>query len=128
MSVLQEIISNPNGARFLRADLHIHSFGPRGSHDVYDDQMSPSNIVDLALSEGLKVISITDHNEIGNALSAIEYAKDKPILVVPGIELSTPNGHLLLYAPNVLSLERIRGRLTISDDRKLFALILLRNV
>ena len=38
-----EIISN--GAHFLKADLHIHSYGDGGSYDVDDYQMNPQNIV-----------------------------------------------------------------------------------
>lgn len=51
-----EIISN--GAHFLKADLHIHSYGDGGSYDVDDYQMNPQNIVDTAISKGLSVISI----------------------------------------------------------------------
>ena len=38
MNVADEIVSKSNGARFYRADLHIHSVG--GSHDVKDMAMS----------------------------------------------------------------------------------------
>ena len=55
------------GARFLRADLHIHSYGEFGSYDVKDATMTPEAIVDTAIAKGLKIISITDHNEIFNS-------------------------------------------------------------
>ncbi len=49
-----------NGSQFVRADLHIHSFGfENGSFDVSDSTMTPQNIVDTALNKGLKMISIT---------------------------------------------------------------------
>ncbi|UOY04971.1 PHP domain-containing protein [Muricauda sp. SCSIO 64092] len=70
-----------NGAKFLRADLHIHSYGEFGSYDVKDSTMTPEAIVDTAIEKGLKIISITDHNEIFNANTAINYAKDKEIPV-----------------------------------------------
>ena len=53
------------GALFYKADLHIHSYGEGvGSYDVEDTTNTPSAIVDTAILKGLKVISITDHNEI----------------------------------------------------------------
>ena len=34
MSALDDVLAQPTGARFLRADLHVHSYG--ASHDVRD--------------------------------------------------------------------------------------------
>lgn len=86
-----------NGAHFVKADLHIHSYGNGGSYDVTDSQMNPQNIVNTAIEKGLSVISITDHNAPLNSCVAVQYAEGKNILVIPGVELSTPQGHLLLY-------------------------------
>ena len=107
------------GANFVRADLHIHSFGEDvGSFDVKDEQMTPENIVDTAIEKNLKIISVTDHNVIRNSKRAISYSTGKDILVIPGVELSTPQGHLLIYAPDFEALERFYGKLTISSDKK----------
>ena len=54
-------------AKFLRADMHIHSFGEYASNDVEDVAMTPNAIVDTAIEKGLSIISITDHNEIHNS-------------------------------------------------------------
>lgn len=81
---LADITSIDNGAKFYRADLHIHSFGKYASYDVTDTLMTPQGIIDEALKESIKVISITDHNEIGNIPAALEYAAGKDILVIPG--------------------------------------------
>lgn len=75
-TVCDEIAALPCGARFLRADLHIHSFG--ASHDVKDTSMTPAAIVDTAVSEGLGLIALTDHNEICNVLTALKAADGKP--------------------------------------------------
>jgi DNA repair ATPase RecN len=109
--------ANSVDSRFRRADLHIHSFGPSGSGDVKDSTMTPSAIVTAAESLGLTVISITDHNRIGNVAPAIEAAKGRNVMVVPGVELSTPGGHILVYADSVDALERIYGRLSFNDTR-----------
>ncbi|MEJ1240587.1 AAA family ATPase [Chryseolinea sp. T2] len=110
---LQELLAMSNGARFFRADLHIHSLG--ASHDVKDPTMTPEAIVATATAEGLDVIAITDHNEISNVRSALVAASNSTLLVIPGIELSTPQGHLLCYLPNIDSLEKFFGRLSIVD-------------
>lgn len=107
-----------NGAHFLKADLHIHSYGEGGSYDVDDHQMNPQNIVDTAIAKGLSVISITDHNEVENSCVAVQYAKDKNILVIPGVELSTPQGHLLLYFETIQNLRTFRSQVSITEDRK----------
>lgn len=118
MTVISEIRNESNGAQFRRADLHIHSFGDTGSYDVTDTNMSPENIVDTAITENLQIIAITDHNQIGNISRALKHAEGKPILVVPGVELSTPQGHFLVYFPTLQSIERFYGKLNISSDKK----------
>ncbi|MBB6005347.1 TrlF family AAA-like ATPase [Arcicella rosea] len=115
---LEKIQSLDNGAKFYRADLHIHSFGTYASYDVTDMDMTPQNIIDEAIRENISIISITDHNEIGNIPSAIEYAKDKKILVIPGVELSTSQGHFLVYFETYEKIRSFIGELSISHDKK----------
>ena len=113
MIVIDEIMSQPTGARFFRADLHIHSVD--GSHDVEDAEMTTIAIVKTAEREDLTFVAITDHNEIGGVKSAIEASKLSPVYVIPGIELSTSQGHLLCYLPTLEALHRFHGQLTIVD-------------
>lgn len=115
---LVDIQTIDNGAKFYRADLHIHSFGSYASYDVTDNQMTPKNIIDEAIKEKISIISITDHNEIGNIPAALEYAAGKEILVVPGVELSTSQGHLLVYFETYEKIRSFLGELTISKDKK----------
>ncbi len=107
------------GALFYRADLHIHSYGQDGgSFDVTDTSNTPNAIVDMAIEKGLKLISITDHNEILNSIMALQYAKGKEIFVIPGIEVSTTQGHLLLYFEDSEKLRQFYGTLTFNDESK----------
>ena len=110
---LNEIEKLPNGARFYRCDLHVHSYG--GSHDVHDTTMTPEAIVQTAVQENLAIIAITDHNEINNIQRAIDASMNTLVTVVPGVELSTPQGHLLCYFPNVQALQQFHGRLQFAD-------------
>ncbi|WP_432327982.1 PHP domain-containing protein [Mucilaginibacter sp. P25] len=105
------------GAEFVRADLHIHSFGDHESYDVTDITMTPEAIVDTAISEGLSIIAITDHNEHRNVERAITHASGKNILVIPGIEISTIQGHLLVYFETYQQLKDFCGKLTISAKK-----------
>jgi energy-coupling factor transporter ATP-binding protein EcfA2 len=113
MASIPDIIDLPRGARFVRADLHIHSY--LASHDVKDATATPEAIVATATQEGLKVIAITDHNEIGNVAAAIAAARPMGLFVVPAIELSAPEGHLLSYLPTIEALQRFYGQIEIGD-------------
>jgi histidinol phosphatase-like PHP family hydrolase len=113
MQITDALAAQPAGATFFRADLHIHSYG--ASHDVTDQTMTPDAIVATAAAEHIDVISITDHNDISNVARAIEVATAHNVLVVPGVELSTPQGHLLCYFPSYNNLSRFFARLNIVD-------------
>lgn len=115
---LAELQKIDNGAKFYRADLHIHSFGEYASYDVNDEEMTPQKIIDKAIEENISIISITDHNEIGNIPAALEYAKDKNVLVIPGVELSTSQGHFLVYFETYEKIRSFIGELSISADKK----------
>ena len=63
-------------------DLHVHSNKSDGSY-------SPTQLVDYAIEKGLSAFALTDHDTIDGLSEAIQYALDKPIIVIPGIELSS---------------------------------------
>lgn len=113
MSTLADVEKLSAGAAFHRCDMHIHSWG--GSHDVKDVGMTPQAIVDTAVREKLAIIAVTDHNEITNVRETVAYAAVKGILAVPGVELSTSHGHLLVYMRTVDALTRYYHSLDIVD-------------
>ncbi|WDV44704.1 PHP domain-containing protein [Clostridiaceae bacterium M8S5] len=82
----------------LYYDLHMHSsLSPCGC-----DDMTPNNIVNMACIKELDVIAVTDHNTMLNVPSVIEVAKDKDILVLPGIEVTTKEDiHVLCYFKDI---------------------------
>ncbi len=66
-------------------DLHIHSIlSPCG-----DEDMTPNNIVNMALIKGLDIIAITDHNSCKNIPAIMEVAKKLGIMAIPGMEVQT---------------------------------------
>ena len=79
----------------ILADLHLHT-------TKSDGRLTPTELVNLAVSRGLEVIAITDHDSTEGLEEAFEAAKQYPNLrIIPGIELSTdiPGNevHLLGY-------------------------------
>ena len=63
-------------------DMHVHT-------TASDGQLSPTEVVDYALSKGLCGVAITDHDTIMGLEDAIAYGKLKGVIIIPGIELST---------------------------------------
>ncbi|SHE83128.1 hypothetical protein SAMN02746089_00867 [Caldanaerobius fijiensis DSM 17918] len=80
----------------MYADLHIHTaLSPCAS-----DDMTPNNIVNMALLKGLNAIAITDHNSSLNTRAVIEAARGR-IKVIPGIEVqSKEDVHILCLFKN----------------------------
>ena len=79
----------------VKKDLHLHTY-------YSDGVLSPEEVTDRWASEGYKLIAVTDHDGIEGSLVALEYAADKDITVVPGIEFDSvdPLGrdlHILGY-------------------------------
>lgn len=66
-------------------DLHVHTaLSPCG-----DDDMTPNNIVNMALLKGLDLIAITDHNSCANVEAVIDAGRNKGLMVIPGIEVQS---------------------------------------
>ncbi|MCK5506686.1 MAG: PHP domain-containing protein [Thermodesulfovibrionia bacterium] len=63
-------------------DLHIHS-----THS--DGVLKPAELVDLAESQGLSAIAITDHDTVSGTDEAIQRGHEKGIEVISGIEISS---------------------------------------
>lgn len=64
-------------------DLHIHT-------NCSDGYFSPKEIIDMASNNGVKVMSITDHDTIeAYADDLFDYANSKGIKLIPGVEIST---------------------------------------
>jgi predicted metal-dependent phosphoesterase TrpH len=76
----------------MRFDLHIHSNYSSDSNLTVDD------ILKQAVRAGLDGIAICDHNTVAGSLFAIKRAQEMniPLLVIPGIEVSTTRGHIIV--------------------------------
>lgn len=65
----------------MKYDLHTHT-------TASDGKLSPKELVDYAIEKKLKGIAITDHDTIDGISEALKYAVNKPIKIIPGIEIS----------------------------------------
>ncbi len=78
----------------MKIDLHMHSC-------FSDGRLSPYELIDLTVKHNYDVISITDHDNIDCYDTAIDYAREKGIELIPGVEISTlykgGDLHLLAY-------------------------------
>lgn len=78
----------------MRVDLHIHSaLSPCAS-----DDMTPHNIVNMAKICGLEMISVCDHNTLGQQRVMAEVARKLDMGYVYGVEVqSIEEVHLCIY-------------------------------
>ena len=94
MPTPSEILELQSGAQWLKADLHIHT---PASSDM-DEKWSKSTAADLvaiAIEKGLDLIGITDHNTAAWCDDVRDAASGTSLTVLPGVEISTHQGHLL---------------------------------
>ena len=72
-----------------RADLHIHT-------TVSDGLFTPRQLLEhVARSGSLDVVAITDHDRIDGSLWAYARRNNYPFDIVPGVEVSSAEGHIL---------------------------------
>ena len=65
-----------------KTDLHMHTYFSDGFN-------SPEELLKKAAKEGIKTLSITDHDNVNGIFEAIEFAKKYEIEIIPGVEIST---------------------------------------
>ncbi len=68
---------------WILADLHMHT------HWSHDCSIEVPELLDHAEAEGLGAIAVTDHNVFGGALEAVELARGRDLIVIPGEEVKT---------------------------------------
>lgn len=88
-----------------KADLHVHT-------TYSDGHSTPAHVVQYTLQHtDVRVIAITDHDQIAGAYEAQKHAEGSGLQVILGEEISTREGHLLAYFIH----ERIRPGMSARD-------------
>jgi len=95
----------------INIDLHTHSFFSG------DGVSSPEELITAARAKGLQGFAITDHN----TCEAVPYMLDKGLmredgqpvdnfLVIPGVEVTTAEGHLLCLGTTLPDPPKLKGK------------------
>jgi hypothetical protein len=98
----------------LRCELHAHSSLSDGIDGV-------EVLLQEALRRRIDVISITDHDTLEGSLKALEIVEKEnlPLTILPGYELSTKEGHLLIFGKEE-ELEVLRKGIGIKEAAEVF--------
>lgn len=86
-------MSDSGAPRFRKLDLHVHT---PWSACYSDAAATPQQIVDSALAGGLDGLAVTDHNTFDGVDAIRQAAEGTGVAIFPGVELSTPGGHMLV--------------------------------
>ncbi len=72
-----------------RLDLHVHTV-----HSG-DSPCEVKEVIESAKRKGLDGVAITDHDSVEGLEEAFELAEERDFFVIPGIEISSIDGHIL---------------------------------
>ncbi|MBI4173456.1 MAG: PHP domain-containing protein [Candidatus Aenigmarchaeota archaeon] len=79
----------------MLAELHCHTGYSRKRNGQPDGLHTPEQMVRQAKTLGLQAIAITDHDTLAGLKAAVPAGRKHGILVIPGCEISSSNGHIL---------------------------------
>jgi len=108
-------------ARLYACDLHNHTcLSPCAQLDMH-----PRALVAACLAQGLDLVAITDHNASENIVHVMQAARDTPLVVIPGMEVTTKEeAHVLALFASLetvgLFQEIIYSRLPGDNDERRF--------
>jgi predicted metal-dependent phosphoesterase TrpH len=74
---------------FILCDLHVHT------EHSYDCSVPVADLLDRAEAIGLSAIAITDHDSFAGAREAVERARGRDVVVIPGEEVKTDSGEVI---------------------------------
>ncbi|MGI6513554.1 MAG: TrlF family AAA-like ATPase [Syntrophomonadales bacterium] len=95
LDIYEKIRSHNNGARYYKCDLHTHTPASNCFSKEERSRINAADIIAQATNEKIEVVAITDHNTINFCKPVIDEGKRAGVYIFPGVELSTPEGHLL---------------------------------
>jgi predicted metal-dependent phosphoesterase TrpH len=82
-------------SRPLKADLHLHTAEDPLDHVRY----TAKELIAKAAEDGFDVISITNHNRVTFNQDLASYARERGILLIPGVEMTIRRRHVLVLNP-----------------------------
>jgi len=70
----------------IKADLHVHTTYSN------DSLITPKDLIYYSKKSGLSAVAVTDHNYLDGAF---KIAKETDFLIIPGMEVSSSDGHIV---------------------------------
>ena len=108
------------GLIYRKIDLHVHT--PE-SECFPDKSITPIDIVNQAIKEGLDAIAITDHNS-GVWIDSIKKVAKNKLVVFPGVEITTTAGKINIHIIAIFNtgkstkdIENLLGELKILPEK-----------
>ncbi len=77
----------------IKADLHLHTGDDPLDYIAYSNK----ELIDHAATLGFGALAITNHNFMSHRRELAHYAADRGIVLIPGVEATIENRHVLLY-------------------------------
>lgn len=97
----------------LKCDLHLHTReDPR--HQL---NYSAKELIEKAAKKGYHVVSITNHNVVTYDEELADFARQRGILLIPGVEATVQGKHVLIYG--VEGMDEKWDKLTFFDLKRL---------
>jgi predicted metal-dependent phosphoesterase TrpH len=93
----------PSG--FLKVDFHTHTNADPKDYIDFDARQ----LIDRAAGAGLDALAITNHDVVSFDAELERYAEDRGILLMPGVELTLSNKHVVVVNPGFRRAERFRS-------------------
>lgn len=102
------------GSKWYKCDLHLHT---TASECFADREVTPELWVDRAIEQGLHCVAVTDHNTPLGIKAIQEAAKDKPLTIFPGVEITCDPSkvHLLILFDPTKGEDEIKSFLSKCD-------------
>ena len=79
----------------MLVETHVHTHYSRRDSVPAEGLSSPAEMIDAAIRLGISAIAITDHDVILRHKTAWKAAAKKDIIVIPGEEVSSSDGHIV---------------------------------
>jgi predicted metal-dependent phosphoesterase TrpH len=91
------------GVRWLKTDLHSHAGDDPQDRLPYSAEM----LIDSAAQLKMDVLSLTCHKDLVHTPRLAEYARQRGILLIPGVELLVQGCHVLVINPRPAHLKAL---------------------
>lgn len=88
-------------------DLHTHT-GP----DDASPRLPAADVVSAALDAGIDVLALTDHGTIDAVEDLMSAAEGTGLTVIPGVEVDSTSGHIVVLAPGSEGFRALREFVT----------------